>query len=345
VSGVTSAGPSEKRAIAFWLLGVAALVFAMVVLGGLTRLTQSGLSIVEWKPVTGVVPPLSDAAWNAEFDKYKQFPEYQKLNRNMTLEQFKGIFWYEWSHRLLGRIIGAAYLLPFLWFLFRRRVDKGLAFKLTGLLALGGLQGFVGWWMVASGLVDKPDVSHYRLTVHLGLAVLLYAALIWLALDLMRPPAQEGKVDGLGLAVIVLVYLQILSGALVAGLDAGFGWNTWPLMFDRIAPEQWLDLDPWWLNFFENTAAVQFSHRTSAYIVLGAALWLWHTRRKFETTSAPARKALGALHGVVWLQFGLGVATVLSFVEVGIAALHQGGALVLLTSSLVAVHFLPRRGA
>lgn len=335
----------DKRSIAIWLLVVAGLVFAMVVLGGLTRLTNSGLSIVEWKPVTGVVPPLSTAAWQAEFEKYKQFPEFQKLNRSMTLEQFKGIFWFEWSHRLLGRLIGAAFALPLLWFLFRRQVDRPLAFKLFGLFALGGLQGAVGWWMVASGLVDHPDVSHYRLTIHLGLAVLLYAALIWLALDLLRPPERQGPVDGLGLAVIALVYLQILSGALVAGLDAGFGWNTWPLMFDRIVPEQWLELDPWWLNFFENTAAVQFSHRTSAYVVVALALWLWAARRKLPTTSARARKALGALHGVVVAQFALGVATVLSYVEIGIAALHQAGALVLLTSALVAVHFLPRRGA
>ena len=337
--------PRTRRPIAIWLLTVAALVVAMVVLGGLTRLTQSGLSIVEWKPVTGVVPPLSDAAWTEEFEKYKQFPEFQKLNRSMTLDQFKGIFWYEWSHRLLGRIIGAAFLLPFLWFLLRRRLDRALALKLGGLFVLGGLQGVVGWWMVASGLVDHPDVSHYRLTIHFGLAVLLYGALIWVALDLLGPPETAGSVDRAGLVVVLLVYLQILSGALVAGLDAGFGWNTWPLMFDRIVPEQWLDLEPWWLNFFENTAAVQFSHRTTAYIVLGAALWFWQARRKLPSTTPGARRALGALHGVVWLQFLLGVATVLSVVQIPIAAAHQAGALALLTAALVAVHLLPRRFA
>ena len=338
-------GLKDHRPIAIWLLAVAALVVAMIVLGGLTRLTQSGLSIVEWKPVAGVVPPLGEAAWAEEFEKYKQFPEFQKLNRSMTLERFKGIFWYEWSHRLLGRIIGAAFLLPFLWFLLRRRLDRALALKLGGLFVLGGLQGAVGWWMVASGLVDHPDVSHYRLTIHLGLAVLLYGALVWVALDLLVPPETGGRVDRGGLIVLALVYLQILSGALVAGLDAGFGWSTWPLMFDRIVPEQWLDLDPWWINFFENTAAVQFSHRTSAYVVLGASLWFWQTRRKLPTTGPGARRALGALHGIVWLQFLLGVVTVLSIVEIPIAVAHQAGAILLLTAALVAAHLLPRKSA
>jgi len=265
--------PSESKSIAIWLGAVAALLFAMVVLGGVTRLTESGLSMVDWHPVTGWLPPLSDAAWQAEFSKYKTSPEYVKENSWMSVVDFKAIFWFEFLHRLLGRLIGVAFALPFFWFLARKQVPKALSPKLWLLLAFGGLQGALGWYMVKSGLVDRPDVSHFRLAAHLGLAFLIYGFILWLIFGLIQP--EEGGLDPLAVAIIGMTYVQILSGALVAGLDAGFIYNTWPLIDGHFFVTGPYDYQGFWQNVLEDRKVVQFDHRMGANIVTGATALLW----------------------------------------------------------------------
>src|SRR5262249_3487996 len=261
--------------ICLWIACLAALVFAMVVVGGATRLTQSGLSIVEWKPVTGVVPPLSQAQWQEEFDKYKKIPQFQQLNRGMSLDEFKTIFWWEWSHRLLGRALGAVFLLPFLFFLWRGLIDRRLAGALLGIFALGGVQGAIGWWMVSSGLTERVVVSQYRLAFHLTLACLIYAALVVTTDRYAARPPKEPAPRRIGVAaagLVVLVIGQIYLGALVAGLHAGLIYNTWPLIDGALVPEasRLFFETPWWRNVFENTLTAQFDHRMLAY-----ALWLF----------------------------------------------------------------------
>jgi len=339
--------PPATRPVALWLLLVAVLVFVMVLVGGATRLTRSGLSIVEWRPVTGVLPPLGEAAWQAEFEKYRQFPEYRKVNRGMSLDEFKEIFWFEYAHRLLGRLIGVAFLLPFLWFLWRRQVPRALVPGLFGLFLLGGLQGFVGWWMVASGLVDRPDVSHYRLTVHLGMAFGLYAALLWLGLRLLRAPAASPATARIGRwtgGFAMLLYLQILLGALVAGLDAGLIYNTFPTMNGAWLPAEATAMVPAWVNSFENHAMVQFQHRMGAYLVLAVALLLWWRGR--PRLAGRARLALDLVLATTLLQAGLGVVTLLAGVPVWLGVLHQGGALLVLSAAVLLLHeTLPVRAA
>ena len=267
----------DRGAIRIWLLAVAALVLAMVVVGGATRLTESGLSITEWQPVTGALPPLSEAQWELQFDKYKAIPQYQALNPGMSLEAFKTIFWWEWTHRLLGRLIGAAFLLPFLWFLARGRVEARLRPRLWMLFGLGAFQGAVGWWMVASGLAGRVEVSQYRLAFHLTLAGLIYVALLWTAQGLAprsgAPAPCRLRVSAKMLLGLVLA--QIYLGALVAGLRAGLIYNTWPLIDGHLVPaaSQLLFNEPWWRNFFENPLTVQFDHRLVAYALLAAAIW------------------------------------------------------------------------
>ena len=334
---VAAAAPAAgRRAIAAWLLACCALVFAMVVVGGATRLTHSGLSIVEWQPFIGTLPPLDDADWAAQFEKYKLTPEFRLRNHDMDVEGFKTIFWWEYFHRLLGRLIGVAFFAPFLYFWLRGRLDRPLAARLAGIFVLGGLQGAMGWYMVKSGLVDDPRVSQFRLTAHLGLALLIHAAMFWVAHQLLRP-APSGAGAGLrraGLAFAALVFLLALTGGLVAGIRAGFAYNTWPLMNGHLVPPEILMIDPWWRNFGYNMATVQFVHRTLALAVLaGAWLLAW---RVFADRGAgrEAKWAAGTLAAVVLLQVALGIATLLWVVPVGLGTAHQGGAVVVLTAAL-----------
>jgi len=330
-------GPAKRRgAVAAWLLACCALVFAMVVVGGATRLTHSGLSIVEWQPLLGTLPPLDDAQWAETFEKYKLTPEFKLRNHDMDVAGFKTIFWWEYFHRLLGRLIGVAFFLPFLYFLGRGRLDRPLAWKLAGIFLLGGLQGGMGWYMVKSGLVDDPRVSQFRLTVHLGLALLILAAMFWVAHSILRP-APSGAPGGLrrlGLALAVVVFALALTGGLVAGIRAGFAYNTWPLMNGHWVPPEILMIEPWWRNFGYNMATVQFVHRTLALAVLaGAWLLAWRVWSA-PAAGAEARLAAGTLAAVTLAQVVLGIATLLMAVPVGLGTAHQGGAVVVLTAAL-----------
>ena len=330
-----------RRAIRAWLIALFALVVVMIAVGGLTRLTDSGLSITEWAPVTGALPPMSEAAWTAEFEKYKEIPEYRLQNAGMTLEEFKFIYWWEWGHRQLGRVIGLVWALGFLWFLARRQIPPGWTPRLLGLGALGGLQGAVGWWMVSSGLEGTMlDVASYRLATHLGLAFLILGLIAWYALRLSQPQmaliqARRRRQPGLGgwTAVLVgLIFVQILLGALVAGIDAGRTYITWPLMDGRFVPSGAMSLEPAWRNFFENAGMVQFIHRVWAYaLVLLAALAWWSARGA----------AVGAVRrGIDWVALGLfgqmvlGIATVIYGAPWHIAIVHQLGAVAVFVLAL-----------
>jgi cytochrome c oxidase assembly protein subunit 15 len=337
-----------SRAIGVWLWFVASLVFAMVLVGGATRLTESGLSIVEWRPVTGAVPPLGEADWQAEFAKYKTIPQYERLNRGMSLEEFKTIYWWEWGHRLLGRIIGVAFLLPFLWFLWKRSFDRRTSFALAGIFSLGAVQGAVGWWMVASGLTERVSVSQYRLAFHLTLACMIYAALVWTA-DRASPPyppplvgeAREGtaarrvvprRLRWSACALLVLAIVQIYLGALVAGLRAGLIYNTWPLIDGGFIPRT-TDLffaHPLWRNFFDNTLTVQFDHRMVAYGLCPLALIHAADARLFGRDKRLATGA-GFVVAAVLAQAGIGIMTLIQSAPIELALLHQAGALVVLT--------------
>ncbi len=325
---------TSRRVVRLWLYVVAALVFAIVLVGGATRLTESGLSIVEWKPITGTLPPLSESAWQAEFDKYKTIPQFEKVNARMTLDEFKVIFWWEWGHRLLGRSIGAAFLLPFLFFLWKGWIGPGLKGRLWGIFALGALQGGIGWWMVASGLAHRVDVSQYRLAVHLTIACVIFTALVWTAQS-MTPSRPSRAPDRLRVSAVVLlglVLLQIYLGALVAGLDAGLIYNTWPLMDGDLLPpaSELLMHEPAWRNLFENVLTVQFNHRMMAYLLWFAALL--HAADALRSR-ASARVTAGALALALamTLQAALGILTLLYMVPISLALLHQGGAILVLT--------------
>jgi heme a synthase len=329
-----SASDNHARLIRPWLWGVAALVIALVLVGGATRLTESGLSIVEWRPVTGVLPPSSDAGWQAEFQKYQAIPQYPQRNAGMSLEAFKTIYWWEWTHRLLGRLVGAAFLLPFLFFLWRGWVAPGLRRRLWLILGLGALQGAVGWWMVASGLADRTEVSQYRLATHLLLACFILVALIWTAQRLApktEPVPRRIRATAIGLVALTL--LQIYLGGIVAGLRAGLIYNTWPLIDGRFVPEAsrlWFDM-PLWRNFFENTLTAQFDHRMVAYVLFGVALW--------HAIDAAAKRA-GAtsaivLAAAVGMQALLGVLTLINHAPIALALLHQAAAIGVLTIAVV----------
>jgi cytochrome c oxidase assembly protein subunit 15 len=320
--------------IRLWIACLAALVFAMVVVGGATRLTQSGLSIVEWKPVTGVVPPLSQAQWQVEFDKYKTIPQYQRVNRGMSLDEFKTIFWWEWSHRLLGRLLGAVFLLPFLFFLWRGLIDRRLAGALLGIFALGAVQGAVGWWMVSSGLTERVVVSQYRLAFHLTLACLIYAALVLTAdrcsARSLQTPAPR-RIGVTAAALVVLVITQIYLGALVAGLHAGLIYNTWPLIDGALLPpvSGLLFEQPAWRNVFENPLTVQFDHRMLAYGLVAVALF--HAIDVWRNVEARTpRIGAAAVAAVVCAQAVLGIVTLLMAAPLALAMLHQAMALVVL---------------
>jgi cytochrome c oxidase assembly protein subunit 15 len=326
-----------SRVIAIWLLICAVLIFAIVIVGGVTRLTESGLSIMEWKPVTGTLPPLSEEAWRTEFEVYKQIPQYRELNAGMTLAEYKTIYWWEYLHRLLGRLIGVVFLLPFLWFLATGRLRGRLAWQLGGVFVLGGLQGALGWYMVASGLADRISVSPYRLTAHLTLALLLYAAVVWIALDLLRPRPHTMRADGRALALAVLALLTIMSGGFVAGHDAGMIYNTFPLMDGHLVPEAYLDQGSWWVDAFENPASVQFHHRVLGMTTAVATFVYWLAARRAAGDHAHA-VLIAAL-----VQASLGIATLVLYVPIPLAALHQAGAVALLTTALVAAHAGPVR--
>ena len=329
------------RIVAAWLLVCCALVFAMVVVGGVTRLTHSGLSIVEWQPIVGTLPPLDEAAWQETFAKYKQTPEYRLVNPGMSLDGFKGIFWWEYVHRLLGRLIGAAFLLPLLWFALRGRIARELAWKFAAIFGLGALQGALGWYMVQSGLVDNPRVSQFRLTAHLGIAFLIYAAMLWIVFDLLfaRAGAVSRGLRSFGLALAALVFVMVLSGGLVAGTRAGLAYNTFPLMNGRFVPPEIFSLDPWYLNFFSNMATVQFDHRLIAWLLVFLVAWFWMRVRR-EAAPRRAKLAADLLLGALALQITLGIATLLLAVPAPLAAAHQAGALLVFSAALFAAHSL-----
>ena len=335
----------SQQQVTAWLLLCCTILFALVVVGGITRLTHSGLSIVEWQPIVGTLPPLSEQAWQETFLKYQQTPEYQQVNRGMSLEAFKGIFWWEYAHRLLGRTIGFIYLLPFLYFLLRRKLDRERAWQLGAIFVLGALQGALGWYMVKSGLVDNPRVSHYRLTAHLGLAIAIYAAMLWVALGLLRPrgaaplAAPRRGLWRFSLVLTAIIFVMCLSGALVAGLRAGLVYNTFPLMNGYWIPPQLLQHEPWYLNFFENAATVQFDHRLLAWLLAVLVPWFWWRARHVALTPR-TRLACDVLLAVLVLQLGLGILTLLLVVPVALGAAHQGGALLLLTAALIVNHEL-----
>jgi heme a synthase len=320
-------GSVPNRAVAAWLFVCAAFTFAVIVVGGLTRLTESGLSITEWQPISGILPPLSQADWEALFAKYRETPQSRLVFGELTLEGFKRIFWLEYAHRLLGRLIGVVFLLPFLWFLFRKALTKTLALQLGGIFVLGALQGALGWYMVQSGLVHEPRVSHFRLTAHLGLALLIFSAEIWIALGLLKE--RQSKVKTFPLVVLALVFLMALSGGMVAGLRAGHAYNTFPLMNGHLVPPETFMLEPWWENFFWNVAAVQLVHRGFFWVLLALIPILWWRLRTL---------AAHHLLGMFCLQAGLGIATLLNAVPIAFASPHQAGAALLLATALWAAH-------
>ncbi|MEO8849055.1 MAG: COX15/CtaA family protein, partial [Casimicrobiaceae bacterium] len=324
-----SVGTRDARAVALWLLVCCALVYAIVVVGGVTRLTHSGLSITEWQPIVGTLPPLDVADWQQAFAKYQLTPEFRDVNHAMTLDEFKGIFWWEYVHRLLGRLVGTVFLLPFLYFLARRRIPSGYAKPLAAIFVLGGLQGALGWYMVQSGLVDDPRVSQFRLTAHLGLAVLLFAAMLWTAMSLLFRARMRSADPGprrFAYAVATLVFVMILSGGLVAGTHAGFAYNTFPSMNGHFVPPEILSIAPAWKNFFWNLATVQFDHRMIAYaLAITVPLLAW---RLYRQADAPARARSGSrwLVAMLAVQITLGISTLLLVVPIPLAAVHQAGA-------------------
>ncbi len=339
-SSISSSSPQNPsvrsgRRIALWLFFMCGLVAAMVIVGGATRLTDSGLSIVEWRPVTGAIPPMSEADWLSEFEKYKTIPEYAEVNFGMSLAEFKQIYWWEWGHRLLGRVIGFAFLLPLIFFVVTKQVTRRLSYKLAGLFVLGGMQGALGWWMVSSGLSERVDVSQYRLAAHLSLAVLLFAAMFWLALDLW-PQKKLAAPEKFRLGAFALaggVFAQMVLGAFVAGLRAGRTFNTWPLMDGKFFPDGYFHANPAFHDLFETMAAVQFNHRIGAYLLAAGAVWFYLAARKVEYEPR-ARLVLAA----VGLQIVLGIWTVLAATPIALGLLHQAGALMVFATALYAAH-------
>ena len=388
---------SQRRAVGWWLIVLALMIAAMVTIGGLTRLTGSGLSITEWRPVTGVAPPVSEQAWQQEFQKYRAVPQYRFENRGMTLSQFKFIYWWEWTHRLLGRLIGFVFLIPFFFFVWTGAVSRAGIPRMVLLFALGGLQGFVGWWMVESGLEARVSVSQYRLAIHLGVALILFGAILWTALEyfgIPSPPMGErARVRGssdlrnqkpeirskgadsdiptsdfrlsisdrpftpalspggakgefketisiptrghvvAAFIFVLLAYLQMLLGALVAGLHAGLIYNTWPSMDGRFLPENPFFSRPWWINFFENPGLAQFDHRIGAYIIASFAIAFWWSAMRAKLTGA-ARASVYPVLIVTAAQFTLGVLTLINQAPLFLSALHQAAAVALLSAAL-----------
>ncbi len=322
----------RPRAIAWWLLGVAGLVFIMVVVGGITRLTESGLSMVRWEPISGIIPPLNAEEWQAELDAYRATPEYQQVNRGMSMAEFQAIFFWEYIHRVLGRLIGLAFALPLAWFWIKQAIPSGYKLRLIALLALGGLQGAIGWWMVASGLIDRPDVSHVRLAVHLMTALFILGGLVWTALDLFAldkdQSARPARMSMFGLVVIIILAIQIMLGAFVAGLEAGYAFATWPLMGNEFFPANTPMLESAWRNLVDNPIVVQFAHRWWAIVTVIALIWLARKVRQDH------RMASVAIHSAFGTQFLLGIATLLTGMNIIVATSHQAvGALVVITTA------------
>lgn len=326
---------AADRAVAIWLYALAAMVFAMIVIGGITRLTESGLSMVEWKPLIGWLPPLSEQEWHRVFSLYQDTPEYQKVNRWMTIDDFKTIFFWEYFHRLWGRLIGVAFLIPFLALALAGRIRRELLPRLLLLFLLGGLQGAIGWWMVTSGLVDNPAVSQYRLAIHLSVAFVILGALLWTALGLtLVPSGRDGHLRRHAVATLHLIALTVVAGAFVAGLDAGLIYNTFPLMGDGLVPPDYGFLEPFWLNMFDNPAAVQFNHRLVAILTFAVILWLLARTVRAPETTARTRLAVHALAGMAAVQLALGISTLLAQVPVSLGAAHQGGAALTFAAAL-----------
>lgn len=332
----------NNRQIALWLFFCAGVILSMILLGGVTRLTHSGLSMVEWKPLMGVIPPLNEAEWQEAFAKYQQFPEYQKVNHGMSVDEFKSIFMFEYLHRLLGRLIGVIFLVPFLFFYFTKRIASGLTPKLIMMFVLGGLQGLLGWYMVKSGLVDNPRVSQYRLTAHLGAAVVIYAYILWVAFGLLSERKfwpQAANLKRFSYSLSGLIFLMILSGGLVAGTRAGFVYPTFPLMGDSFIPAGLYGMSPAWLSIFEDITTVQFNHRIFAYLLFILIL-VFGFKALRSNLPDRFRKGIHWLMGLLLLQVTLGISTLLLHVPVPLAAAHQGGAVALFTASLFVSHCL-----
>ena len=347
---------NSQRAVAWWLFACCAMVFLTMVVGGVTRLTHSGLSIVEWKPLIGALPPLSHADWLELFAKYQQTPEFIKRNHDMTLDGFQFIFWWEWAHRLIGRSIGVVFIVPYVWFLIRGKLRGALAAKVLGFFILGGLQGAMGWYMVKSGLVDDPRVSQYRLAAHLGLAFILFGLMGWTGLGMLQrrttssaassAPSRQGIplritffTQRLGTWLVALVFVMVLSGALVAGIHAGLAYNTFPLMNGNFIPPEILVVEPLWLNFFTNMATVQFDHRMLAWLLMGMIPWFsWRIWKETPDARTPAV----VLSAWLAVQVALGIATLLLQVPVALGAAHQAGALVLFGLLIWANHAIRR---
>lgn len=335
---------SDRRAVGFWLLFMTFMVFLMVMVGGATRLTESGLSMTDWQPVTGALPPLSAEAWQTEFGKYQQSPEYRLRNAGMSLEEFKGIFYWEWAHRLLGRLLGVFFALPLVWFWIKGRIPQGYKPKLLVLLVLGGSQGLLGWYMVMSGLVDEPAVSHYRLTAHLMLALFIMAALWWNALSLLSPiPVQSTRpIKILTHTAMLMLTLQLIMGALVAGLKAGHMFNTWPLMGDSFVPDGLTVMDPFVRNLIDNAVTVQFDHRIGAYILTALVVALFWCSRN---AARALRQGSWALLALVTLQMVLGIVTLVMDVPVFWGTAHQGGGALVLLAMVYMMHLQRRKEA
>jgi cytochrome c oxidase assembly protein subunit 15 len=338
MTGIPAQKASHLGAVRWWLLCIAALIAAMVLVGGATRLTESGLSIVEWKPVTGTLPPLNQEQWAQAFDGYKAIPQYRELNAGMSLGEFKTIFWWEWSHRLLGRVIGLAYLLPFLWFLWRGALNADVRRRLWMIFGLGALQGAVGWWMVASGLSQRVEVSHYRLATHLVLALFIFASIVWTLRRLAdRPPMIASlRLKTASVILLALTFVQLYLGALVAGLRAGKVYNTWPDIDGGFVPSaaRLLFENPWWRNLFDNTLTVQFEHRMTAYALF--ALAVLHL-----IDAVRSRAGVAVIKGALWLaaaialQATLGILTLLNQAPIDLALAHQAVAIAVLTLAVL----------
>lgn len=324
----------SRRAVGLWLLGIALIILGMITVGGLTRITGSGLSITQWDPILGAIPPLNDAQWHDAFAKYQHIPQYIHENAGMSLEAFKGIFWWEWAHRLLGRLLGVVFFVPFVWFAWTKAIARSEWPRMVVLFALGGLQGFVGWWMVQSGLETRVSVSQYRLAIHLGVALILLVAMVWTALEYLRLPEEHKRaapLPKLALGFAAMVYFLMLLGALVAGLHAGLIYNTWPSMDGRVFPEGAFFSSPWWINFFENPGLAQFDHRIGAYVIAVVAVFIGNDARR---TTGWARFSGMRVLNLTAIQLILGIATLLLQAPEFLAAAHQLVAALLLCTAV-----------
>ncbi|MDX1737969.1 MAG: COX15/CtaA family protein [Alphaproteobacteria bacterium] len=328
----------NNRKVGLWFAITAVMVFAMMIIGAITRLTESGLSMVEWRPFIGWIPPIGEEEWQRVFELYKKTSEYQLANFGMSLAEFQNIFWWEYIHRVWGRLIGLVYGIPFIWFLVRGEIPIGYKLHSFILLLLGAFQGVIGWWMVKSGFVDRTDVSQYRLATHLGVAFLILGYLTWLAIGLLTP-IEEGREPvnrgfrRLGALTHAIIFFTALSGALVAGLGAGKAYNDWPFMDGDFFPRGYFWLEPWWLNIFETIQSVQFNHRIMAYItaLMITALWIWARR---QDLAQRARLSIHALFAMMLIQIMLGISTLVMVVPIGLATLHQAGAAITFVLSI-----------